>query len=315
MSDTIVLPDAPRVLDPRATLTVRVSTILCVAVPLVGFVAAAFHLWGWGLTWLDLALLSGMYIATGLGVTLGFHRLFTHRAFETFPAIRVLFAILGSMSVEGPLLRWVATHRKHHQHSDDTQDPHSPHCYGDGFLGVVRGWWFAHVGWMFRPEIEGLDRYVGDLHRDKLMCRISGLFGLWAALGLAIPFAIGGLVTGTWMGAGLGFLWGGLARIFLIHHATFSINSVCHIWGQKTFDCNDESRNNLVFGIFGLGEGWHNNHHAFPSSARHGLTWWQVDFTYLAIRLLSFVGLAWRVQVPSKDAISNKRTFDPSATC
>ncbi|MCH7597007.1 MAG: fatty acid desaturase, partial [Planctomycetes bacterium] len=294
-------------------MSIRVGTLLCVFLPFVGFVVAAVHLWGWGFNGLYLGLLCGMYIATGLGVTLGYHRLFTHRAFETFPAIKVLFSVLGAMSVEGPLVRWVATHRKHHQHSDEAQDPHSPHCYGGGFWGVVRGCWFAHCGWMFKPEIEGLDRYVGDLHRDKLTCRVSGLFALWVVLGLAIPTAIGGLVTGTWVGAALGFLWGGPARIFLVHHATFSINSICHLWGEKTFDCNDESRNNLVFGIFGLGEGWHNNHHAFPSSARHGLTWWQFDITYIAIRLLSFVGLAWRVQVPSKDTIANKRTFDPSA--
>lgn len=233
MTDTAVLSNAPLVSDARATLTVRVSTLLCVLLPFIGFGVAIVHFWGWGITWVDLGLLSVMYLATGMGITLGYHRLFTHRAFETFAAIRVLLAILGSMSVQGPLLRWVATHRKHHQHSDGAEDPHSPHCYGGGFLGVVRGWWFAQVGWMFLPELEDLDRYAGDLHRDKLMRRVSGLFGLWVALGLLIPFVIGGLATGTWTGAGLGVLWGGLVRVFLVHHVTFSVNSVCHLWGTR----------------------------------------------------------------------------------
>ncbi|HYE19532.1 MAG TPA: acyl-CoA desaturase [Tepidisphaeraceae bacterium] len=291
----------------RVSSGTRVVTLLAVVLPLAGLVAAAVLLWGHGFSWLHLGLLLGAYLLTTLGITIGYHRLFTHGAFRAPRAVRVTLGVLGSMAVQGPLLRWVATHRRHHQHADDADDPHSPHFGGHGVLGVLRGWWHAHVGWLFQPDAGDLDRYVGDLRRDPALVRVSRLFVLWVALGLLIPAVIGGLVTMTWTGALLGLLWGGLARVFLVHHVTWSINSVCHLWGTRPFDSGDESRNNAVFGVLAMGEGWHNNHHAFPTSARHGLRWWQVDVSYWVIRAMSWVGLASGIKVPTADRIADKR--------
>ena len=285
----------------------KIATGIAVFIPLIGLIIAVWGLWGWGFTWVELVLLVVMYFATGFGVTVGFHRLFTHRSFETYGVVKVVLAVLGSMSVQGPVLRWVANHRRHHQYSDKKEDPHSPHRYGGGAAGVLAGWWHAHIGWMFAPGCTDLHRYVGDFSKDKLVQRVSRLFGLWVLLGLLIPAAAGGLVTGTWLGAFLGFLWGGLVRIFLVQHLSFSINSICHLWGRRPFRCNDESRNNFLCGVVALGEGWHNNHHAFPPSARHGLKWWEIDTSFLVIRIMERLGLAWRVQVPSAVAIARQR--------
>jgi len=283
------------------------ATLVAVVVPLLGVIVAVCGMWGWAFTWVEMALLLGMYLATGLGVTIGFHRLFAHRSFETVLPVKFLLAVLGSMSVQGPLLRWVATHRRHHQHSDQAEDPHSPHRFGGGFRGVLAGWWHAHVGWMFMPERPSLARYVRDLRRDKLLRLVSRSFSVWVVLGLAIPTGLGAFLTGAWTGALLGFLWGGLVRIFLVHHLTWSINSICHLWGRRPFKCDDESRNNTICGVLAFGEGWHNNHHAFPYSARHGLRWWEFDLSYIVICGMELLGLAWRVRVPAHDAIVAKR--------
>jgi stearoyl-CoA desaturase (delta-9 desaturase) len=242
--------------------------------------------------------------ALSLGITIGYHRLFTHRAFDAPRAVQAVFAVLGSMAVEGPLLKWVATHRRHHQHSDDEHDPHSPHGHG---AGVLRGIWHAHVGWIFLPDYPALSRYVPDLAADRVMRTLSRLFPLWVAVGLMIPALLGGLLTLSWTGALLGFIWGGLARIFLVHHLTWSINSVCHIWGTQPFRSHDHSRNNAIFGVLAMGEGWHNNHHAFPTSARHGLRWWEFDASYWVIRAMSLLGLASNVRVPALQTMAAKR--------
>ncbi len=313
------LPDAGElvplpVADPRAEVVevatadgvpfrVRVTMLVAVIAPFFGLVAAIISLWGWGFRWSDLALLLGMYVLTALGITVGFHRLFTHRSFETNRAVQFVFAVLGSMAVQGPLLDWVAFHRRHHQHSDDAEDPHSPHHQGSGIWGVVHGLWHAHLGWMFAPKPPDLQRYVSDLRQSSLLRAASKLFPLWVLAGLLIPAGIGWLLIGTPSGAWTGFVWGGLVRILFVHHVTWSINSVCHIWGRQPFYSHDESRNNALFGIFGLGEGWHNTHHAFPTSARHGLRWWQIDVSYWVIRGLELAGLAWNVKLPSRAAI------------
>ncbi len=295
----------------RPSRTQKTITLLGVLIPFLGLVAAIGSLWGRGIQWTELSLLIGMYVATGLGITVGFHRLFVHRSFETVRPVKFALAVLGSMSVQGPLLRWAAYHRRHHKHSDEPEDPHSPHRFGEGLWGVIAGAWHAHLGWMFAAAPPNLGRYVRDLYADKLLRLVSRLFGLWVILGLLIPTAIGGLLSGTWTGALLGFLWGGLARIFLVHHVTWSINSVCHIWGRRPFKVRDESRNNFLCGFLAMGEGWHNNHHAFPTSARHGLRWWEFDFSFLVIRLLELLGLAWRVRVPTPAAAeAKKRTLN-----
>ena len=291
----------------RVPLSLRVTNLAAIVIPFAGLVVAIAMLWGWGFSWTHLFILVGMYIASGLGITIGYHRLFTHKAFETIPAVKFILAVLGSMAVEGPVFRWVAQHRKHHQHSDAEQDPHSPHLHGEGWRGFIKGLWHSHIGWVFDADQSALARYVPDLLNSKVLRVASATFPLWAIAGLMIPTALGGLITMTWKGALLGFLWGGLARIFLVHHVTWSINSVCHLWGTRPFNCHDESRNNAIFGVLAMGEGWHNNHHAFPTSARHGLKWWQFDLSYCVIRLMEMLGLAWRVRVPAPEAIAAKR--------
>ncbi len=285
----------------------RIVNLLAILVPLAGLIAAMVLMWGWGLTWVELTLMAVMYLLTGFGVTVGYHRLFTHKSFETGRVMTAILGVLGSMSVEGPITRWVAFHRKHHQHSDTDEDPHTPHSHGGGIVNVMRGFWRAHAGWLFERMPSDLDRYIPDLKKDRLVRVLSQLFPLWVLLGLVIPAAIGGLVTLSWTGALLGFLWGGLVRILLIHHVTWSVNSICHIWGSRPFRSHDESRNNPIVGVLALGEGWHNNHHAFPTSARHGLRWWQVDASWILIWLMARVGLAWNIRVPSQERIMAKR--------
>jgi stearoyl-CoA desaturase (delta-9 desaturase) len=297
-------PSGPEDAPERVSAGVKIANLLAVVLPFAGLVAAIILLWGRGFSWVELGLLSGMYLLTAVGITVGFHRLFTHRSFETHPAVQFVLGILGSMAVQGPLLKWVAVHRRHHQHSDRHDDPHSPHHHGAGLLGLLRGAWHAHLGWIFQPDPPELFRYVKDLRRSRMLRAVSRLFPVWVAVGLVVPAVLGGLLTGTWMGAWLGLVWGGLARIFLVHHVTWSVNSVCHLWGRRPFRSGDLSRNNFLFGVLALGEGWHNNHHAFPTSARHGLRWWQIDISYWIIRGLALVGLARKVRVPDKQELA-----------
>ncbi len=305
------VPDAPSQIDARrpkaVELRLRLINLGAVTIPFVGLVLAVVLLWGGAFNWVYLAIFGGMYLSTAVGVTVGYHRFFTHRSFKTSRPMTAILAVLGSMAVEGPVLQWVAVHRRHHQHSDDHDDPHSPHTHGTGLWGMVRGMWHAHMGWLLRAHSRGLASYVKDLRSDPLVHRMSQLFPVWVLLGLLIPAALGGLLTLSWMGVLLGFIWGGLVRVFLVHHVTWSINSVCHIWGTRPFDNHDESRNNAFFGVFAMGEGWHNNHHAFPTSARHGLRWFQLDLAYLIIRAMALIGLAHDVRVPSPGRIAAKR--------
>ncbi|HBS27989.1 MAG TPA: acyl-CoA desaturase [Phycisphaerales bacterium] len=293
--------------DAPLPLSIRLTNLTVILVPFAALILGIAYAWGWGIGWTELALLVGMYLLTGLGVTVGYHRLFTHKSFKTGKVITALLGVLGSMSVEGPILRWVAFHRAHHQHSDDELDPHSPHGHGGGVLGVLRGFWNAHCGWLLTHPNNGLDRYVVDLKQDRLVKAISDLFPLWMVVSLLLPGAIGGLITLSWSGAALGMLWGGLVRILLVHHITWSVNSVCHLWGTRPYESHDESRNNPIVGVLAFGEGWHNNHHAFPTSARHGLAWWQVDASYAVIWTLARLGLAWDVRIPAPERLAAKR--------
>ena len=279
-----------------------------VFVPVGAFVAALVLLWERFVGPLDLAVMTAMYVATGLGVTVGFHRLLTHRSFQTVGWVRAVFAVLGSMSVQGPVIHWVSDHRKHHAFTDEEGDPHSPHVgAGRGLRRALAGLWHAHVGWLFsaagRAEPQ---RYARDLVADPLMRGISRLFAGWVALGLAIPFAIGYAATGSLRGGLIGLLWGGLVRIFLLHHVTFAINSVCHFFGRRRFATDDESRNVFWLAVPSFGEAWHHNHHAFPTSAFHGLRRRELDPGGLVIRGLERLGLAWDVVRPSPERQAEK---------
>jgi len=296
-------------LETEVPLRTRIANLFAVILPLAAVVLGIVSMWGRGFTWVDFTLLSGMYVLTVLGITVGFHRLFTHHAFETNSAVAFILGVLGSMAVQGRLFNWVALHRRHHQHSDEPGDPHSPHLAGEGIWGVLRGMWHAHLGWLFKPDSPDLPRYVKDLQRSKALRIVDKLFVLWVALGLLLPAMIGGVVTGTWAGAFWGFMWGGLVRVLLVHHVTWSVNSVCHLWGRRPYQSSDQSRNNFLFGVLALGEGWHNTHHAFPTSARHGLQWWQIDVSYWVIRTLSWLRLAWHLQLPSHQLqVTRKRS-------
>jgi stearoyl-CoA desaturase (Delta-9 desaturase) len=275
----------------------RVVRTLVFVIPPVALGAGGWLAWGGALHWPDLVVLAITYTLTGLGITVGFHRLFTHRSFKTTRAVRATLAVLGSMAVEGPLVEWVATHRKHHNFSDQPGDPHSPHVdHAPGWRGELRGLAHAHLGWMFRGrDMANPARYARDLLADRDVRFISATFPLWVLIGLAVPFALGVALTGTVAGGLTAMLWGGAVRVFLLHHTTFSINSLCHYFGRRPFATGDHSRNLAWLAPLSFGEAWHNNHHAFPTSARHGLGRRQLDPGAWLISGLERCHLAWDV--------------------
>jgi stearoyl-CoA desaturase (delta-9 desaturase) len=291
----------------------RIAMFFSVVVPFVGLLAGIVLMWKtdarrWGIGWPEVFAMLAMYALAGFGVTIGYHRHLTHKAFETIRPIRLLLAILGSSAGQGMTIKWIATHRRHHQASDRPGDPHSPHLHGEeGILGMFKGMWHAHLGWAFEQDKDDLARSVPDLLSDRAMMRIDQLYFLWLALGILLPGAALGLWYGTWMGFASGVVWGGLVRIFLMQHVTWSINSVCHVWGTRTYRSADHSVNNFPIAIVSLGEGWHNNHHAFPTSARHGLHWWQFDSSWLIIWTMQKLGLVWDVRLPNEAAMAAKK--------
>ena len=293
----------------RAAQLERQITVVAVVLPFLGFIVALWLLWGGAVSGLDLAILAVMYAAVGFGVTIGFHRLFTHRSFEAKPWLRATLGILGSMSVQGAVIHWVADHRKHHTFTDEEGDPHSPHTHGEpGWRGVLKGLWHSHMGWLFDGDHSSARRFAPDLRKDPLMRKIDTLFPLWALLGLAIPFVLGFALSGFELMAGVtAFVWAGLVRVFLLHHATWSVNSICHMYGKQPFSTKDESRNNWMVALVSLGEGWHHSHHAFPTSARHGLQRFQFDPSFQLIRLFERLGWATDVKHPKPDQIEKKR--------
>ena len=275
----------------------RIITGLITALPFAGLAVACWQAWEGLLRPSDIAVFCVLYVATALGVTVGFHRLLTHRSFKTKPAVRAVFAALGSAAIEGPVISWVADHRKHHAFADEPGDPHSPHVdHGVGWRGALRGLLHAHVGWLFIHTQRGSrERYAPDLVKDPVVRFVDRTFLLWALGGLLAAFGLGALF-GWSIKAGLtGLLWGGLIRMLVLHHVTYSINSLCHFFGKRGFDTPDESRNLGWVALLSMGEGWHNNHHAFPTSAVHGLRRNQLDFSAWVIAGLEKLGLAWDV--------------------
>lgn len=287
-------------------------------VPVLGLGLVAWQLWAVALGWNDLVVFGIMYAATGLGITVGFHRLLTHRSFQTTPAVRGTLAALGSIAIEGPVISWVADHRKHHAFSDKPGDPHSPHVeHGHGLRGALRGLAHAHVGWLFIHTHRGRKtRYAPDLMKDPVVAWVDRTFIFWAIGGFLIAFALGFALGGAdWKAGMTGMLWGGLVRILVLHHVTYSINSLCHFFGRQPFQTDDESRNLAWLAPLSFGEAWHNGHHAFPTSARHGLERGQIDISAGFIRLLERTGLAWDVVRVEPDRIAAKRaaTVEPAS--
>jgi stearoyl-CoA desaturase (delta-9 desaturase) len=275
----------------------RTITGLITVLPVVALAIAGWRVWDGLLHPSDLAVFAIVYALTGLGVTVGFHRLFTHRSFKTGRVVRGGLAILGSAAIEGPVISWVADHRKHHAFSDRPGDPHSPHVdHGVGLGGALRGLLHAHVGWLFRHDQRGARaRYAPDLLRDPVVSFVDRTFFVWAIGGLAFAFGLGWLIGGSLETALTGLLWGGGIRMLALHHVTYSINSVCHAFGRRSYATRDESRNVFWLALPSFGESWHNNHHAFPTSATHGLGRWQLDPSAAVIRALEACGLAWDV--------------------
>jgi stearoyl-CoA desaturase (delta-9 desaturase) len=278
----------------------QVVTLVAVIGPVIGLFSAMGLFWGVGFRLTDLVLFVAFYVVCGLGITVGYHRYFTHKSFEAAWGVKVALAILGAMTLQGPVTQWVTDHRKHHARSDQEGDPHSPHLSGDGFVGTVKGLWHAQVGWMFATK--GMERgrvYGRDLYEDRTIRVVDRLYLVWVALSLGLPFLLGAWIGGSWADGVEAMVWAGLVRIFAFEHATFAVNSICHTFGRRTYDARDQSRNNWFVALLVFGEGWHNNHHAFPKSARHGLARGQLDLSWLVIRGLERLRLASRLRLPT----------------
>ena len=293
----------------------RFITALAVIIPPLGVLSALGLLWGVAAQPVDVIVLVALYCVTGVGISVGYHRFFTHRSFETSAPMRALLAIFGSLALEGGVISWACEHRKHHAFSDVEGDPHSPHVgRGEGVIERVRGLWHAHMGWFFTTKgfAEAEQKFRRDLDADPVIRAVDRLYLLWAFLTFGIPFAIGYAVGGT-VAAGVETLvWAGLVRIFLGHHITWSINSICHMFGSRPYRVRDQSRNNWLLALPSFGEAWHHNHHAFPSSAIFGLDRHQFDLGGLIIRGLERLGLVWRVKYPDEAQRLARRVSEPA---
>jgi stearoyl-CoA desaturase (Delta-9 desaturase) len=291
------VPTADDVEPVKHEMADRIATGTITLLPFIALGVVGWQLWNDLLHWSDVFVFVIMYLLTGLGVTVGFHRYLTHRSFKTGKAVRAILAILGSAAIEGPVTAWVADHRKHHAFSDKEGDPHSPHVgHEGGWKGALKGLVHAHMGWLFIHTQRGAKkRYAPDLVKDPVISWVDRWFLAWALGGLLVAFALGYAIGGTLTAALTGLLWGGGVRMLVVHHVTYSINSLCHFFGRRRFETDDQSRNLLWLAPFSFGESWHNNHHAFPTSASHGMTRWPVDPSWLVIRAMEAVGLAWDV--------------------
>jgi len=278
-----------------------------IAVPFLALVAAVPFAWGWGLGWRDVAIAVVMYAVTGHGITVGFHRYFTHGSFRANRPLKIALALAGSLAIEGPVIRWVADHRRHHAFSDREGDPHSPWRYGETVPALLKGLGFAHMGWMFDAERTNPKRYTPDLLKDRDLVRISNLFPALVAVSLLLPALLGGLLSWSWQGAVTAFFWASLVRVGLLHHVTWSINSICHALGERPFASRDRSGNVWWLALLSMGESWHNLHHADPTCARHGVQRGQIDSSARTIWIFEKLGWATDVRWPRADRLAAKR--------
>ncbi len=315
-SDTVMTAPAPVTrrtpipeLEPDpAGPAARLLVGIFVVVPLLAVLAAVPFAWGWGLGWHDIVIGAVFYVISGMGISMGFHRYFTHSSFKAAKPLRAALAIAGSLAIEGPLLVWVADHRRHHKYSDREGDPHSPWRFGTDVAALTKGLLYAHVGWLFDTNRTSQQKFCPDLLADRTIRRISKNFPLWAAISLLGPALIGGLWSMSWLGALTAFFWASLVRVSLLHHVTWSINSVCHTFGNEDFTVRDKSRNVAWLAIPSFGESWHNLHHADPTCARHGALKGQIDISARVIRWAEQLGWAWDVRWPDAQRLSAKLT-------
>jgi stearoyl-CoA desaturase (delta-9 desaturase) len=285
----------------------QIALTLFVAVPFAALAAAIPVAWGWGLSWRDAVIALAMYAITGHGVTVGFHRLFTHHAFKATGCLRAIFAICGMMAIEGPVIQWVADHRRHHRFSDRDGDPHSPWRYGRSMKALTKGFVYAHLTWLFGEERTSQERFAPDLCKDPMIRRLSRAFPAWVVLSMLLPPLVGGLWSWSWQGALTAFFWGSLVRVGALHHVTFAINSVCHVTGRAPFKTKDESRNVWWLSVPSLGESWHNLHHAEPTAARHGVGRFEIDTSAIVIRTLERLHWVRDVRWPDATIIARRR--------
>ena len=308
----------PRPAEPHAGLpanaigrhksTLEIVTLSAfVVVPFIALAAVVPAVWGWGLSWLDVGLAVVFYFFTLLGVTVGYHRYFTHGSFKAKRPLRLFLAVAGSMAIQGPVVQWVADHRRHHAFSDREGDPHSPWRYGNDARALLKGMFHAHLGWLFDRRKTNAERYAPDLLKDAALVRTSRMFVVWSFISLVLPGVIGGLVTGSWFGAWTAFFWAGLVRIGLLHHVTWSINSVCHVMGNRPFMSRDRATNFWPLAILSAGESWHNLHHADPTCARHGVLRGQIDMSARVIWGFEKLGWASSVKWPDPVRLAAKR--------
>ncbi|CAM00159.1 stearoyl-CoA desaturase (delta-9 desaturase) [Saccharopolyspora erythraea NRRL 2338] len=288
----------------------QLSVYLFVLVPFAALIAAIPFAWGWGLGWVDVSLALVFYAISGLGVTVGFHRYFTHGSFKTNRGVKIALAISGMMAVQGPAITWVADHRRHHAYSDRDGDPHSPWRFGSSPAALAKGFWHAHMGWLFERDLTNEDRFAPDLLKDGELVRINRLFPLWTVASLVLPAVIGGLVTWSPWGAFTAFFWAGLVRVSFLHHITWSVNSICHMIGERPFKSRDRAANFWPLAILSFGESWHNSHHADPTCARHGVLRGQLDISARIIWFFEKVGWAWKVRWPNDKRLARIAVTD-----
>ncbi|MGY2127300.1 acyl-CoA desaturase [Blastococcus sp. SYSU DS0617] len=297
----------------KSTLEI-VTLYVIVLVPFVALAAVIPAVWGWGISWLDVGLAVGFYYLSLLGVTVGYHRHFTHASFKGKRPLRLGLAVAGSMAIQGPVNQWVADHRRHHAFADRAGDPHSPWRYGTDLRSLLKGMFHAHLGWLFDRRKTNQERYAPDLLKDPGLVLISRTFVVWAFLSLAMPAVLGGLITGSWAGAWSAFFWAGLVRVALLHHVTWSINSVCHVVGNRPFVSRDRATNFWPLAILSGGESWHNLHHADPTCARHGVLRGQIDISARVIWFFEKLGWASHVKWPDPVRLAAKRRVEAPAT-
>jgi stearoyl-CoA desaturase (Delta-9 desaturase) len=278
-----------------------------VVIPFLAVLAAVPVAWGWGLGWTDVVLSLIFYVISGLGITVGYHRHFTHGSFKANRPVKIALAIAGGLAIEGPLIRWVADHRRHHAFSDREGDPHSPWRYGDTTSALLKGLFFAHIGWMFDTEHTNRQRFAPDLLKDRDLLRIDRLFFVWVIVSVFGPALLGGLLTWSWAGALSALFWASLVRVCVLHHVTWSINSICHTIGERPFAVRDKSSNFWPLAIASFGESWHNMHHADPTAARHGVLKGQVDISARVIWMLEKLGWARDVRWPKPERLARLR--------